>query len=315
VAVQESLRILPDMIPVLPRRTVLLAIGLSLVGGLGAYLEMAPPEFVPGVAAAGVSHDAQSVPGAEERDGSAIAAPAPRRETLTDIRRRLFDAPDVLAAVQWARAHGTADEKELAVDVFRECYAYGSTPLAPEAMRLPQIPSTPERRAAIGTLEQRCAGVKVLTWPQRRALTDELQGAAAASGSEIQRLRAIQHREAYARDTRWNQTEATAIASAMYSGDPFLRREGFSVLLAAIDRDAPSGQERSEALLGCIAEEVINPPLSNFEALEACANLGDCGGAKRESQTAPGEGARLEALCKAAIAKRLAPLDVLAAIR
>ncbi len=184
----------------------------------------------------------------------------------TALRRRLYDDLDIRAAVEKVRLAGSADEKAWAANLVRECKGLTSAVVSEVTSESMRTKST----SALLSLQHRCSGVISLPYQDAKSLSFELSNSAISSGSVVMQLRQIQKNEASG-DTRWTSVQANLIYSAMYSEEPALVREAMSVLLSAIDRKTPGGEERMEALLTVLSANVSEASLSEFETLQFCA--------------------------------------------
>ncbi len=249
----------------------------------------------------------QSVAPARLKVKAALTPP-----TAVEVRRALYDAPNIFEAVRKLRASGSPDEKAWAAQLMRECYGYLSK--EQHSHRVAGSNDSPQvealRLAAFEELQKRCDGFNDVSWPARREATAELAASSHVSTSTFHALTALQARHALG-DTRWNQEESKLVAQALYSGDPLIKREAFWALYTAIDKNGPGGEERREALLSALADQLINRPLSRFEQLAQCAVGAICD----ESGLSNSIGAtpnRLQGLYLEAFAQRRPPEAILA---
>jgi hypothetical protein len=191
-------------------------------------------------------------------------------ETLLAI----WGAPDVMAAIRRVQAGGTPDEKWYAGEVLRECNAFTLAP--PDELKDDgrEKSTKQDQRIAWDALAKRCAGTKIprAEW---RSLLKELLDGAATSTSPLGVLRKIADREREASDNRWTTGELDVISKALQGNDPLQKRQAFNVLYSAIDRNAPGGDARGQALTAAV-EAIVNPTLSDFEMLERCAIFSHC---------------------------------------
>ena len=300
------------------RRAIWLALGAAVgiswmsFGGPRAPSSEAMPETIKQglpIEAIAAPTAAQSMVPARPKVTAASVLPPP-----VEVRRVLYDAPNLFEAVRKARASGSPDEKGWAALLMRECYGYLSKEQHSE--RVAGLTDSPEvgaqRLAAFDELHKRCDGFNDVSWPARREATAELAAAAHASTSTFHTLTALKARHDRG-DTRWNQADSRLVADALYGADPLIKREAFWALYTAIDRNAPGGEERRDALLFALADQMINPPLSTFERLAQCAVAAICS----ESDLSPSIAVtpnRLQSLYLEAIAQRHSP-EVILAIR
>jgi len=212
------------------------------------------------------------------------SAPAAKPQTATEDRRRVFDSPDLMATIDDIRRHGTADERDWATYLLSSC-AVRFMPVLPPvpdeagaeqpkpASKRPDKELEAQKKRASDALAERCKGVKGLSSDDRAALKRELSEPAAGYGSALRHLHAIAGRD----DGRWSSDEAQLISDSLYSGDPVIAREAFFAMLSAVDWHSPGGKERQAAFMLAAGSIYANAPLSEYERLEGCANMGWCG--------------------------------------
>lgn len=208
-------------------------------------------------------------------------------QPVTDRRRQILDARDMMATIDAIRRNGTSDEKESAALLLAECAAYDKPFEAQqEALRAYRDPAHPlpeesdelvaRKRSAWDTLRTRCKGVNALSKQERVGSLRELRADARANPGVVGEFEAISSRASDG-DTRWTPAQADSITDALYSGDAVVARAAFWALYSSVDRNAPGGEDRSTALLFGMAPRYVNPRLSEFETLGACATTGRCG--------------------------------------
>lgn len=223
-----------------------------------------------------VSEMPQTTPASQKLPtlSSASLASAPRGRIHqsagpTDQRSKLYDAPDILAAIKAVEATGSADEKGWAAVLLLECSNYVDsrpwrTSLGPEPV------PTDSQRLATAHIQQQCANVKTLPIDERVARARALREASKGSTSDYAQIVAINER----RDGRINTNEQRLVESALYGTDPLSKRAAVEAVLAAIDRKAPGGEQRFEALSMVTLD--AQPALSQFEAWQRCVLLPKC---------------------------------------
>ena len=169
---------------------------------------------------------------------------------LTEVRRRIMDAPDLMKAISEIRLHGTQDEKDWALFIMMACdhvHLNGSTLDDPEMAANPSASGMPatnrelakERRIAFESISQRCKGFSALDAEDKKSLRSELITSSGTNSSVLARL----HTLATTDENRWSDEQATLISNSLYSGDPILQREAFFAAQRSIDLDAPGGAE------------------------------------------------------------------------
>ncbi len=237
-------------------------------------------------------------------------------------RANLYDAPNVLRAVERALASGTPDEKGWAAEVFRECFGYWPNKKF-DGLISPDAAVAALQQKAFASLIERCDGVYVTGWEDRKEMLAALRSAAESSTSVYGVLKALQQRHKVG-DSRWQPAEANLLATALYGADALLRREALQVLVDAIDKNAPGGSDRYLVLGGIMHKEQIDNSLltSDFERLQLCSFGGMCRGESTlpsyhfpnaEPEPEPGPAIqRLFALYQDALSRRLSPAEILA---
>lgn len=256
----------------------------------------------------------------------AVGTSGPRSSAsspLTDDRRRILDSPDVMGTINRVRVEGTSDEKAWALHLLFTCVQVNARVSAqqsnaddrPEALSPgapPKVALAALKKQASDALAARCRGVKAMALLRdRQALQDDLRAAAMANRSVLGQLEVL----ARDQDDRWNSEQAEQITNALYSGDPVLARAAFFVLLGAMDRDAPGGQDRNAALEAALGPIYAATPLSDFERLGGCAVLGRCGSGWDTEYPSPALDAaasRLAQQYRAAIASRMDARSIMA---
>lgn len=258
-----------------------------------------------------VTTAASAAPTAVDRRAPAlpVVRPATTPPTPAVVRRNLYDAGSVLDAIKRVRVAGSPDEKLWAAQLIRECAGYQSSEQQVYQMSgssdVPQLLA--QRVEAFEELRRRCEGINGVPVLERREAAAALDAASSASTSVFRALVVLQAKHTGG-DTRWNAAESRLVGDAVYSGDPLIKREGFFALMTAIDRDAPGGAERRDALLLALADQTINAPLSEFERLAQCAIASMCGGTTRQAAVPT----RLQSLYLQAFAQRQPPEAILA---
>jgi hypothetical protein len=250
-------------------------------------------------------------------------SPPSSSSPLTDDRRRIFDSPDVMGTIHRVLAEGTSDEKAWALHLLVACVQTNARVSAEQSnaddRAEDQPPSAPTtvalaalKRQASDALAARCRSVKPLAHLQdRQALEDKLRAAAIANRSVLGQLEAL----ARDQDDRWSSEQARQITNSLYSGDPVLAQAAFFVLLGAMDRDSPGGQERNAALEAALGPIYAAAPLSDFERLGGCAVLGRCGSDRHTEYPGPAPDAavrRLEQQYRAAAESRMDARSIMA---
>ena len=260
---------------------------------------------------------ATTPPGAAPKLHSSSSSP------LTDDYRRIFDAPDAMAIIDQVHANGTSDEKTWAHYLLAACVQINARASAPspdaDASGQVQFASPPSpvelvvlQKRASAELAARCNGVKPLAHlVDRQALVDDFRAATASNRSVLGQLEAL----ASSQEDRWNTEQTRQITDSLYSGDPILARAAFFVLLGAMDRDSPGGQDRNAALMTALGTIYAGAPLSNFEQLDACASMGRCGSAWDADYPVPAPNdavLRLTEKYRAAVASRMDARSIMA---
>lgn len=214
-----------------------------------------------------------------------IAAPMPataasfvQRALITQDRTRVYDSQSILATIQDVRRSGTQDEKDWANSLLGSCVALLAKP-DPNAEEPPQDekvvkkPDDPElaaqKKHAIEVLLARCKGIDQLSVEDRRALRAELTEGHARNPSVLGQLHAID-------GDRWSGDQAKLISESLYSSDPVVARAAFFAILAAFDSSAPGGTDRQNAFMFALGPQFTGAPLSEFERLQGCRNVGWC---------------------------------------
>ena len=181
-----------------------------------------------------------------------VVASAPVRP-VTDDRRRIYDSPSIMAAIDSAKLNGTQDEKDWANALLSSCIRLFSKPaqpvVDPEAAPVAKAASSAEdlqldvqKRRATDTLRSQCKGIDQLTVEERTALKDALTQGSAANHSVLAQLRAIT-------DDRWSGPQSQLLSESLYSSDPIVSKTAFFALLSAFDSVSPGGQERQKAFM------------------------------------------------------------------
>jgi hypothetical protein len=270
----------------------------------------------------GVSHSIDALRAAvTQADGEPVAVLLElKKRTMQTAQTRssIWGASDIMAAVRRAQRSGTPDEKWFAQEVLRECALFTEPPAAPIAAAI-EGTGKYGQRAAWAELEMRCAGIKALSWDQRRALVADLKQAAVASTTTMKALFALTER-LRSGDNLWSQIDLDAITAALHGHDPIPRREAFGILLSSIDKNESGGQARYEGLMFLMAADDRNEAQSDFELLERCAIFPNCASdgsqdppATSDSLAAVDSGyERLKALYAEAFAKRISAARILA---
>ena len=231
------------------------AILLALVAGFAWRERSVAPEPVVGV----------SAPLTAAETASLRTWPSSRTAlSPVDMRARIWDATDILAAVLDAQKNGTPDQKLWAADAERSCYIFASLKPAPDATGQPTpdyVVGEPARKAW-NEMRDRCAGFNAMPWKERRALEKDLRDSAASSTSEFAQLHTLALAPA---GSPLSDAQMAVVEKALYGDDPLLRREAALAITGAIP-------DQAKRLTMCAALAGIWPgPLSSFEVLGKCA--------------------------------------------
>jgi len=208
----------------------------------------------------------------------ATAASVVQRAPVTLDRTRIYDSQSILATIQQVRRSGTQDEKDWANALLGSCNALLAKP-DPDAVQPPQEekvvvkPDDPalaaQKRHASEVLADRCKGIDQLSVEDRRALRTELSEGHSRNPSTLGQLQAID-------GDRWSGDQARLISESLYSSDPVIARTAFFAILAAFDSSAPGGMDRQNAFTLALGPQFTGAPLSEFERLQGCRNVGWC---------------------------------------
>jgi hypothetical protein len=270
------------------RQIILVVLALLLVFGY-CFWGLAPTK--PSAVPTGASENLPSRTGRLDRDvpptiattkTPTVALDKPQRP-LTDERQRILDSTDVLSTIKDIRLNGSQDKKDSAAFLLVSCSQVISTSRANNSSNA-GIPhddkgSHEERSAletqkiqALNSLLSRCKGIGELAREDRAALKQDLISGSASNKSELGRLHALVLRQ----DDRWNSEESKLVTTSLYSGDPIAERGAFFAIQGAIDKNAPSGADRSKAWENSFSPEFLGQPLSEFERLGACYMINRC---------------------------------------
>ena len=150
-------------------------------------------------------------------------------------------------------------------------------PESDEDPRLQKVSSKAEdpqlvalKKGATEALAARCKGVDQLSADDRRAMKQALSEGYARNQSVLGQLHAID-------GDRWSGDQAKLISDSLYSPDPIVARTAFFAVLAAFDSNSPGGMDRQNAFTLALGPEFARGPLSEFERLQGCRNMGWCG--------------------------------------
>ena len=200
---------------------------------------------------------------------------------LTDARKRIFDAQDILGGIYQARKNGTQDEKEWAAYLLVSCTHLFAKLAQPDpsdaALEQGRTASSPDnseiaaqKKLASEILADRCKGVSRLSVEDRTSLRDDLLRGSSKNQSALGQLHGIS-------DDRWSGQQANVITESLYSQDPILARAAFTALLSAFDSASPGGLDRQRAFTQALGPVYLNFPLSDYERLQGCRSMGWCG--------------------------------------
>lgn len=200
---------------------------------------------------------------------------------VTQDRRQIYDAPNVLATISDIRRSGSQDEKDWAISLLSSCTRLLAKPAHDESElenpKLEKVAGKPDdaqvaeqKKRATEKLTARCKGVDQLGVEERQALKEALSEGHSRNQSALGQLHAID-------GDRWSGDQARLISESLYSHDPIVARTAFFTLLAAFDSNSPGGLERQNAFTLALGPQFTKGPLSEYEQLQGCRNMGWCG--------------------------------------
>jgi hypothetical protein len=245
------------------------------------------------------------------------------RAAMTEKRELLFDSPDLMKTLKEIRKTGSQDEKDWGAFILAVCTNVRATnrmeaaEVAAASAAANSVAASKERelqrerRQAFERLKARCAGIFDLTPEERSGLKSDLIANSSTNTSVLGRLHAL----ATSSDDRWNHEQLALITNSLYSNDPVVQREAYFALHVAIDRDAPGGADRSDALDLAFPPVVVSGSLSNLESMAACYVIKMC--SSNQEQRANGTNAsraveRLATEYKAALSNHSDARSILA---